>query len=59
MYATKDDLSALKEACLSDVLIDSEAPLTAPWGRRETEKASWAALTAEPEAFSVETQNNM
>lgn len=40
MYATKDDLSALREACLSGVLIDSEAPLTAPRGRGETEKTS-------------------
>lgn len=30
MYSTKDDPVVLKEACLSDVLIDREAPLMAP-----------------------------
>lgn len=52
MYATKDDLSERKEACLSDVFADSEAAPMAPRGRRDIQKMSRVALIT-AEMFSL------
>lgn len=62
--ATKDDLSVLKEACLSHVLTGGGAVPPTPWGGGGgTEKPSKLALITyfarlKPEALCIELQNN-